>query len=106
MRNISVFQGSLQQHQIGIRQEIGAAVADQDVVEALRLHQAGNALAVVAQVHQHHLAVALGKETAQAVGVGVPDHKDLAGLAGVGDPDQGVVAVQEDGVLVRLFQPV
>ena len=62
---------SAEPYNVGIRQEITDAVADKNVVETFLCHQLGYRLAVLAQIHQHHLTIGFCQKTAKTVGIGV-----------------------------------
>lgn len=53
-----------QQHQVGVRQEVGAAIAHQNVVKALLLYEFRYRLTVVTQIDQHHFSIAFCKKAA------------------------------------------
>ena len=96
---------STKQHQVGICKEIGAAVADQNVVKILLPYQLGYTLAVIAQVNQYHLTIAFCQKASQTITVGVPNHQKFSRLLGILDADEGMVPIQKYGIFVGPCQP-
>ena len=95
-----------QQHQVGISQEIGAAVTNQNVIESFPLCQCRYRLTVVTKIHQHHFLIAFSQKAPQAVGIGIPDDQQFPLLTWVVYPNDRVVPVQENGIFIRLLQPL
>ena len=92
--------------QIGIRQEITDAVAYKNVIKIFLCSQLGNGLLVIAEIDQDNLFVGFSEKTAQAVGVGIPDNKELAFGIGIVNTDDGMVAVQKNGILIGFLKPI
>ena len=73
------FRSPGQQRQVPVRDEVGHAVDDRDLIHAVLTGVPGGGVAVIAEVQQVDFFEVQGQEGGQGVGVGVPDQQQLPG---------------------------
>ena len=100
-----IFRLSAQREDVLSLHKVGKRVKDNHLIDIVLLDILRDRSQVIAHIKQVHFREALTQEGGQGIGVGVADDQHLGGIGLLGlDDTQGLIAAQEEGVLILLLQ--